>query len=150
MTLSCSFLTFEFCPYSESQRRSVMARQEKVTQSPEPRPSAQATRFNVPCALGHFCKRGIGTADEALNLVLTSGVLVERVRLVETRRDALCSVQGGSGRCSSAICVTTVHATDYLWRASSHCTRTSATADGDLARPQDLAQPKLAHWFESR
>ena len=39
----------------------------------------------------------------------------------------------------------TVHATDdYLRWASSHCARASATANGDLARPQDLAQPKPA------
>ena len=38
----------------------------------------------------------------------------------------------------------TVHATYYLQWASSHCARTSATANGDLARPQDLAQPKPA------
>ena len=39
----------------------------------------------------------------------------------------------------------TVHATDdYLRWASSHCARTSATANGDLARPQDLAQPEPA------
>ena len=31
---------------------------------------------------------------------------------------------------------------DYLRWA---CARTSATANGDLARPQDLAQPKPAH-----
>ena len=50
-----------------------------------------------------------------------------------------------------AVCAT-VHATDdcQQW-ASSHCARTSATANGDLARPPDpaqpqaLAQPKLAH-----
>ena len=41
----------------------------------------------------------------------------------------------------------TVHATDdYLRWASSHCARTPATANGDLARPPDptLAQPKPA------
>ena len=37
-----------------------------------------------------------------------------------------------------------VDATDYLWRASSHCARTSATAEDDPARPQDLAQSKPA------
>ena len=45
-----------------------------------------------------------------------------------------------------AVC-TTVHATDnYLWWASSHCARTPATANGDLAQLPDptLAQPKLA------
>ena len=41
---------------------------------------------------------------------------------------------------------TTVHVTDdYLWWASAHCARTSATANSDLARPHDLAQPKPAH-----
>ena len=41
-----------------------------------------------------------------------------------------------------AVCAT-VHATDdYLRWASSHCTRTPATANGDLARPPDLAQPQ--------
>ena len=47
-----------------------------------------------------------------------------------------------------AVCAT-VHATDdYLRRASSHCARTPATANGDLARPPDptLAQPKPAQW----
>ena len=34
-----------------------------------------------------------------------------------------------------ALCAT-VHATDYLWRTASHCARTSATAEGDLARLQ--------------
>ena len=46
-----------------------------------------------------------------------------------------------------AVCAT-VHATDdYLRWASSHCARTPATANGDLARPPDpaLAQPKPAH-----
>ena len=46
-----------------------------------------------------------------------------------------------------AVCAT-VHATDdYLQWASSHCARTPATANGDLARPPDptLAQPKPAH-----
>ena len=39
----------------------------------------------------------------------------------------------------------TVHTTDdYLRWASSHCARTSATVNDDLARPQDLARPKLA------
>ena len=39
-----------------------------------------------------------------------------------------------------------VHATDdYIRWASSHCARTSATANSDLARPQDLAQPRPAH-----
>ena len=45
-----------------------------------------------------------------------------------------------------AVCAT-VHATDdYLRWASSHCARTPATANGDLARPPDptLAQPKPA------
>ena len=33
-----------------------------------------------------------------------------------------------------------VHATDdYLQWASSHCARTPATANGELARPRDLA-----------
>ena len=42
-------------------------------------------------------------------------------------------------------CYPTVHATDdYLQWASSHCARTSATANGDLVRPQALAQPKPA------
>ena len=44
------------------------------------------------------------------------------------------------------VCAT-VHATDdYLRWASSHCARTPATANGDLARPPDptLAQPKPA------
>ena len=46
-----------------------------------------------------------------------------------------------------AVC-TMVHAMDdYLQWASSHCARTPATANGDLARLPDptLAQPKLAH-----
>ena len=39
----------------------------------------------------------------------------------------------------------TVHATDdYLQWASSHCARTPATANGDLAQPQALAQPNPA------
>ena len=45
------------------------------------------------------------------------------------------------------VCAT-VHVTDdYLRWASSHCARTPATANGDLARPPDpaLAQPKPAH-----
>ena len=45
-----------------------------------------------------------------------------------------------------AVCAT-VHATDdYLRWASSHCARTPATANGNLARPPDptLAQPKPA------
>ena len=45
-----------------------------------------------------------------------------------------------------AVCAM-VHATDdYLRWASSHCARTPATINGDLARPPDptLAQPKLA------
>ena len=43
-----------------------------------------------------------------------------------------------------AVCAT-VHATDdYLRWASSHCARTPATANGDLAQPQALAQPKPA------
>ena len=37
-----------------------------------------------------------------------------------------------------AVCAT-VHVTDdYLWWASSHCARTPATTNGDLARPPDL------------
>ena len=41
-----------------------------------------------------------------------------------------------------AVCAT-VHATDdYLRWASSHCARTPATANGDLARPPDPAQPQ--------
>ena len=45
-----------------------------------------------------------------------------------------------------AVCAT-VHVTDdYLRWASSHCARTPATANGDLARPPDpaLTQPKPA------
>ena len=38
-----------------------------------------------------------------------------------------------------------IYVTDnYLWWASSHCARTPATTDGDLAQLQALAQPKLA------
>ena len=41
-----------------------------------------------------------------------------------------------------AVCAT-VHATDdYLRWASSYCARTPATANGDLARPPDPAQPQ--------
>ena len=50
-----------------------------------------------------------------------------------------------------AVCAT-VHATDdYLRWASSHCARTPATANGDLARPPDpaLTQPKPAQRMRS-
>ena len=41
-----------------------------------------------------------------------------------------------------AVCAT-VHATnDYLRWASSHCAKTPATANGDLARLPDPAQPQ--------
>ena len=71
---------------------------------------------------------------------------LEWLKLVETRRDALCSVQGGGGRCAVYA---TVHATDdYLQWASNHCAGTPATVEGDMPMlpcARGPAQPKPAH-----
>ena len=74
MTFSYSFQTFEFCPYTGSQRRSTMARQEKLPGQEKSR------RHRLPGSLGsqkHFYKWGIGTADEMLDLILASRALGE-------------------------------------------------------------------------
>ena len=58
------------------------------------------------------------------------------VRLEEPRHDALYSLQGGG------------HAIGYLRWASSHCTRTSSTAEGDLPRlpcARDPVRPQPVH-----